>query len=94
MGTKTANAEEPEQWYAKASYAWDAYEVAADYGIASHYGAFTTNKSDIKTYGVGAQYNMGHGVSLSGMYRNYSADITRSSLQDIDLFVAGMRVKF
>ena len=94
LGSKTTTAEEPDQWYGKVSYAWDAYEVAADYGMANNYGAFTTATSEITTYGVGGQYNMGNGVSLSGMYRNFDADVTGSSLQGIDLFVANMRVKF
>lgn len=96
LGQKTASSHDPEQWYAKVSYAWDAYEVAADYGQASHYGATgaTLSTSKLTTYGVGAQYNMGNGVSLAGMYRNYDADRSATSLQDIDMFVANMRVKF
>ncbi len=96
LGQKTATAKDPEQWYAKLSYAWDAYEVAADYGQANHYGStgVVLSDSELTTYGVGAQYNMGNGVSLAGMYRNYDADRSGTSLQDIDLFVANMRVKF
>jgi len=96
LGQKTAGSHDPEQWYAKVSYGWDAYEVAADYGQASHYGATgaTLATSKLTTYGLGAQYNMGNGVSLAGMYRNYDADRSATSLQDIDMFVANMRVKF
>jgi predicted porin len=94
LANKTATAQEPDQWYAKLSYAWDAYEVAADYGVANNFGALTTAKSEITSYGVGGQYNLGNGVSLAGMYRNFDADVTGSNLSDIDMFVANMRVKF
>lgn len=94
LDNKTANAQDPDQWYAKVSYAWSAYEVAADYGVANNFGAVTTATSKVTSYGLGAQYNMGNGVSLAGMYRNFDADVTGSTLNDIDMFVANMRVKF
>ncbi len=95
LGSKTATAQDPEQWYAKASYSWDAYQVAVDYGMAEHFGSgVTVAESELTTYGVGAQYTMGNGVSLAGMYRSFEADRTGSAWQDIDMFVANMRVKF
>ncbi len=94
LDRKTATAEEPDQWYAKLGYSWGNYEVAADYGVANNFGAVTTATSEITSYGLGGQYNMGNGVSLAGMYRNFDADVTGSNLSDIDMFVANMRVKF
>lgn len=86
--------EAPESWYAKVGYAWDSYEIAADYGQSNHYGNTLLNSNELTAMGVGAQYNLGNGVSLAGMYRNFDADRTGVELQSIDLFAANMRVKF
>ena len=95
LGNETATAQDPEQWYAKVSYAWDAYQVAVDYGMAEHFGTgVTLDESELTTYGVGAQYTMGHGVSVAGMYRNFDAERSGASLQDIEMFVANVKVKF
>lgn len=85
---------DPEEWYGKVGYAWDAYEVAADYGQANHYGNAVLSDNKLNVYGAAAQYNMGNGVSIAGLYRNFDADRSGSSLQDINLFAANLRVKF
>lgn len=87
---------DPEQWYAKVGYAWDAYEVAADYGQSENYGVLGATPADSKltVMGVGAQYNMGNGVSVAGLYRNFDADRTGAALQNVDLYGVNMRVKF
>jgi predicted porin len=86
--------QDPEQWYTKVGYAWDAYEVAADYGQSNHYGNAVLSENKLTAMGLGAQYNMGNGVSLAGLYRNFDANRTGTSLQDVDLFAANLRVKF
>ncbi|PZP38677.1 MAG: hypothetical protein DI585_06715 [Pseudomonas fluorescens] len=99
LAQDTANSGDPEQFYVKAGYAWDAYEVAADYTKARNYnnpatGVTAAANTKLEAVGVGAQYNMGNGVSLAGAYRNLSAERTGTSLEDIDLFLANLRVKF
>jgi hypothetical protein len=87
---------DPEQWYAKVGYAWENYEVAADYGQSENYGVVgaTPADSELTVMGLGAQYNMGNGVSVAGLYRNFDAERTGAALQDIDLYGVNMRVKF
>jgi predicted porin len=91
---ETATAEEPSSWYAKVGYAWDAFEVAADYGTAEHYQNATANNSELTSMGLGAQYNLGNGVSVAGLYRNFDADVTGVSTDAVDLYGVNMRVKF
>ncbi|RYG59680.1 MAG: porin [Alphaproteobacteria bacterium] len=91
---RNGGGEDPEQWYTKVGYAWDKYEVAADYGVSNHYGNTVVADSELTAMGVAAQYNLGNGVSLAGLYRNFDADRTGTSLQGVDLFAANMRVKF
>jgi predicted porin len=94
----TAGADDPESWYAKVGYSWDAYEVAADYGHNTDYGqvggAATLATDEMTSWGLGAQYNMGSGVSLAALYRNYSLDRSAVDYQDINLYGVNMRVKF
>jgi predicted porin len=91
---ETATAEEPSSWYAKVGYAWDAFEVAADYGTAEHYQNATANNSELTSMGLGAQYNLGNGVSVAGLYRNFDADVTGVTTDAVDLYGVNMRVKF
>lgn len=93
LANKTAGADEGQGWYAKVGYAWDAFEVAADYGQNEHF-VHTVAKSDLDTMGLGAQYNLGNGVSLAGLYRNYDADITGTDTDKVNLYGVNMRVKF
>lgn len=82
-----------EAWYSKVGYAWDAFEVAADYGASEDFaGIVGTDK--LKAYGLGGQYNMGNGVSVAGLYRQYDSNVTGTSGQNIDLYGVNMRVKF
>lgn len=93
LESKTAGVDEPSKWYGKVGYAWDAFEVAADYSTAEGY-LKTAAKGDLDSYGLGAQYNMGNGVSLGALYRNFDAEIAGSSTDSIDLYGVTMRVKF
>lgn len=88
-----AGSSEPTTWYGKVGYAWDAFEVAADYGMSEEY-ALTAADNELATYGLGAQYNMGNGVSLAALYRNFDAEIAGTSTESIDLVGVNMRVKF
>lgn len=91
---KTAGADEGQSWYGKVGYSWDAYEVAADYGVSEHFRSHTANDDQLKAFGLGAQYNLGNGVSVAGIYRNFDTDITATNLDSIDLYGVNMRVKF
>ncbi len=79
-------------WYAKVGYSFGSYEVAADYGKSKDFGVLTD--SELDAYGLGAQYNMGNGVSVAGLYRKFEADASSTSASDIDLYGVNMRVKF
>ncbi|RZK99118.1 MAG: porin [Rubrivivax sp.] len=86
-------ADSADAWYAKVGYAWDAFEVAADYGTNDDM-LSGVSSSELDSYGLGAQYNLGSGVSVAGLYRNYDAKVAGISSQDIDLYGVNMRVKF
>lgn len=92
--TRNSGPHTPEEWYAKLGYAWGPYELAADYGYAGHYGNTTLPENNLTTLGVGGQLNMGNGVSVAALYRNFSASRTGTNLQNIDLLAANLRVKF
>lgn len=101
LSNKSAGASEAEGWYAKAGYAWDAFEVAADYSTNEHFASKTNNKDGLKAMGLAAQYNLGNGVSVAGLYRNFDADLstgaaasTKFDTESVDLYGVNMRVKF
>lgn len=94
LHNKAAGADAPAAWYGKVGYAWDAYEVAADYGVSDNFRSATAADDQLKAIGVGAQYNMGNGVSVAGLYRNYDAKVSGNSLETVDLYGVNMRVKF
>jgi hypothetical protein len=93
MDRKAAGAKEGETLYGKVGYAWDAFEVAADYGTSENYRVRTGN-DELTAMGLAGQYNLGHGVSVAGLYRNFEADVTGANLESIDLYGVNMRVKF
>lgn len=94
LNNKTAGADEAKSWYAKVGYAWDAFEVAADYGNSDNFSSATAADNNLKAVGLGAQYNLGNGVSVAGLYRNYDAKLTGTNTDNIDLYGVNMRVKF
>lgn len=94
LDKKSATAEEAQGWYAKVGYAWDAFEIAADYGTNENFRSATAAKDELDVFGLGAQYNLGNGVSVAGLYRNMDADVTGTNTQSIDLYGVNMRVKF
>jgi predicted porin len=93
IGSKGAGIENPDGYYAKLGYNWSDYGVAADYGKFNNpIASATGNKMD--AWGLGADYDMGHGVVLGGLYRNYSADVTGTDLKSIGVYVANLQVAF
>lgn len=93
---KQTNVDDPSTWYAKVGYAWDAFEVAADYGNAQDYTKVNTtgNTDEVKAMGLGAQYNVADGVSVAAMWRSVEAELTGSNLDDINLYGVNMKVRF
>lgn len=92
---KGAGVENPEVYYAKVGYAWGPYGVAVDYGHGKNPVVATATNHSMDSYGVGGEYDMGKGVTLGAMFRNYAADVTGvSNLEDINLGVLNMKVKF
>ncbi len=94
LSNRTAGVKESEGYYAKVGYGWDAFGVAAEYGKYKNPIAVAT-KQEMDVYGLGAEYDLGNGVTTNALYRNFSADVAgQSSIEDINIFTMGMRVKF
>lgn len=98
---KPTTGDEAESLYAKVGYAWDAFEVAADYSSNENFGTSTASKTDryrqLDAMGLAAQYNLGNGVSVAGLYRTFDAEVgatTKTPTESIDLYGVNMRVKF
>ncbi|MCP5404759.1 MAG: porin [Pseudomonadaceae bacterium] len=94
LQNKAIGANDPTNWYAKVGYAWDAYEVAADYGRASHFRSVAAGDDTLTSYGLGGQWNLTDGVSAAAFFRNYDAEITGTATDSINLYGVNMRVKF
>lgn len=94
LANAASNAEDPNSVYAKLSYAKNAYEVAADYGITSHYQSVTAPKSELTTFGLAGQYQLVPGVSAGVLFRQYQADVTGSDLDNMNLYGVNLRMKF
>lgn len=94
LGNKAVGIDDPNTWYAKVGYSWDAFEVAADYGKAQDYRKVANSTDELTSLGLGAQYNLADGVSVAALYRNFDADITGNNTDSIDLYGVNMRVKF
>lgn len=77
-----------ENLYLKAGYAWDNKEVAIDYSASE------VGDNELDAYGIAGQMNLGHGVSVSALYRQFDADIAGLSTEEIDVYGVNMRVKF
>lgn len=77
--------------YLKAGYAWDMFEVAVDYAKSE---ADDVDDTEGTTYGLGGQYNLGHGVSLAAAYRTIELEDKNASYDDIDQIMANLRIKF
>ncbi|TKW60416.1 MAG: porin [Blastochloris viridis] len=94
LSNKSAGVDEAEGYYGKVGYAWGAYGVAAEYGKFKNPVASAT-KQEMDVYGIGADRDLGNGVSVGGLYRNLSADVDGiSNIEDINVYTVSMRVKF
>ncbi len=94
LSNKSAGVKEAEGYYGKVGYAWGANGVAAEYGKFKNPVA-STIKQEMDVYGIGADRDLGNGVSVGGLYRNFSADVDGiSNIEDINVYTVSMRVKF
>lgn len=53
-------------------------------------------KDELKYYGLAAQYDMGHGVSVAGYWKNFDVDFSAAAAtsKEVDVYGVGLRVKF
>lgn len=94
LAHKSAGVDDPTAYYGKVGYAWDAFGVAAEYGKFKNPVAVAANQT-MNVYGVGGEYDLGHGVTAGALYRNLSADVAGiSNIEDINVWAVAMRVKF
>lgn len=94
LSKKTSGVDEAEGYYGKVGYAFGPYGVAAEYGKFKNPVASTTGH-EMDVYGIGADRDLGNGVSVGGLYRNFSADVDGiSDIEDINVYTVSMRVKF
>ncbi|MBI1364020.1 MAG: porin [Proteobacteria bacterium] len=91
---KTAGKQEPEGLYVKLSYAQGPWGVGVDYANVDNPVAAATVDHSMNVFGLGAQYDLGHGVSLAALYRMYDADITGTPTEDINVYALNMKVTF
>lgn len=96
LDNKSAGVDEARGYYGKVGYAFPDTPL----GIAAEYGKFknpiaTAADQELDVVGVGAEYDLGHGVTTGALYRNLSADVAGvSGIEDIDVYTVSMRVKF
>lgn len=93
---ETAGKDDSKFMYTKLSYApvGTNLEYAVDYAENED---LETDGTEVKSMGIGAQYNLTEGVSTSVMYREVEgegAGISANKVDDIKLITAGLRVKF
>lgn len=95
LENEVGSQDDPTFGYVKVGYEWDAFEVAADYTIAEDVlVAGSTDEIENTSFGLGAQYNLGNGVSVAATYRTIEADISGTDLEDLDIYGVNLRVKF
>jgi hypothetical protein len=97
MGERSfdSNNQDSNFMYTKLSYlpVGSNFEYAVDYSKAEAVDTANSN-ADLKSYGLGGQYNIAEGVSTSVMYRQIKADDLAASVNDIKIMTAGLKVKF
>ncbi len=94
LSKKASGVDEAEGYYGKVGYAFGPYGVAAEYGKFKNPVA-TSTEHEMDVYGIGADRDLGNGVSVGGLYRNLSADVEGvSNIEDINIYTVSMRVKF
>ena len=93
LNNKAVGVEDPENLYVKVGYAWDAFEVAADYANADNNIVQVTD-NELTSYGVGGQVNMGKGVSVAAYYRQFDLDLAGTATDELNIYGVNLRVKF
>ena len=88
---KATGSDDPSNMYFKVGYTFDNMEVAADFGQTDD---LAGNDSELTAYGLAAQYNLGNGVSAGALYRTLEADDSTDNYDEINVFLANMKVKF
>lgn len=91
---KAAGIDEAYGWYGKVGYTFGRYGVAVDYAHFSN-PLVTASDNSMDAYGVGGDYDMGHGVTAGVVYRNYNPKVSGVSTdKNINVGVANLKVKF
>lgn len=85
--------DEPTGLYLKASYDWDKYGVAVDYAQFEDVLGEAVDH-ELTSYGIAGQMDMGNGVSVGALFRNFELDATGVDADDIQVFALNMNVKF
>lgn len=94
LTNKTAGTDDPSSYYTKVGYAWDKNEVAVDY--SNNEGVITDGTNgELTALGLGAQHNLGNGVSVAAYYRTYEYDDnTATPFDDISVYGVNLMVRF
>ncbi len=94
LSEKAPGVKNPQGLYLKAGYTTGPWGFAVD--TATFTGAVADAQGQrLTSYGIGADYDLGQGVTVGGLYRTFQADVSNvTDEQDLDLFVLNMRVKF
>jgi hypothetical protein len=92
---KGAAQDDPSFYYVKLGYAWDAFEVAADYSNFSDINtAVATGNPETTEFGLAAQYNLGNGVSTAAYFKTFDYEVTGTNYDEINVYGVNLRVKF
>ncbi len=94
LDNETAGNNDPQYVYLKFGYAWDMFEVAADYGKFSDYNTSSVTSQDVQYLGAAAQYNMGHGTSVAAYYKQFDLDLSGTNTDALNVYGVNLRVKF
>ena len=88
---KTPGTQDAEFYYGKLSYQLNEWGFAGEYGVFEN-----ALKDELKYYGLAAQYDMGHGVSVAGYWKNFDVDFNAAAAtsKEVDVYGVGLRVKF
>ena len=83
--------EEAENYYIKIGYTRGKHAVSVDWGQTDD---LAVDGDESSSYGAGYVYNIYKGIELYAGYRLYDLDRSGVSTEDINVFMAGTRVKF
>lgn len=95
LENEVGSQDDPTFGYVKVGYEWDAFEVAADYTTSEDVlVAGSTAETENDSFGIGAQYNLGNGVSVAATYRTIAGEVDGTDQEDLDIYGVNLRVKF